>query len=133
VIKRILLSVAMVFALGAAVATVVVALAFALFAVLDAPLGHAGAAAVVALAFALFAGVVAMIIEFQVKGRGRARHAAEPSLTDRLGDIARERPLLAAGGALAAGLIALKNPQVVASIVAAVLAARAEKTGRSRR
>jgi hypothetical protein len=69
-----------------------------------------------------------------VAARGGVRRPPpEPSLTDRLSQLARERPILAAGGALAAGLIALKNPQVIASIVGAVLAARADKTGRNRR
>jgi hypothetical protein len=134
VIKRILLSVAMIFALGAAVATAVVALAFAAFAVLEVWLGRAGAAAVVALIFAVFAGVVALLIEMQVKGKKARLAPREPSMTEKLSELARERPLLAGGAALAAGLIALKNPQVVASIVSAVLATRAaDKAGRNRR
>ncbi len=132
-IRRILLSIALVFALGAASATVVVALAFSLFALLEASLGRAGASAAVALAFAVLAGIVAALIALQIGGGGHRKSAREPSLTDRLGELPRERPILAAGAALAAGLIALRNPQVVASIVGAVLASRAEKTGRSRR
>jgi hypothetical protein len=131
VIKKILLSVAMVFALGSAVGTAVVALAFALFAVVQPALGQAGASAVVALVFAIFAAIMALLIELQVKGRRPPPR--EASFTERLGDLARERPLLAAGGALAAGLIALKNPQVVAGIVSAILGAKAAESGRRRR
>jgi hypothetical protein len=118
--------------MAAAAAVVVVAAAFALYAYLELRLGRPGAAAVVALVFAVLAALIGLIVGLAAKGRIR-RPAPEPSLTDRLGQMARERPILAAGGALAAGLIALKNPQVVASIFAALLASRAEKTGRNRR
>jgi uncharacterized PurR-regulated membrane protein YhhQ (DUF165 family) len=132
VIRRVLLAIVAIFALGAAIATVVVAAAFALYALLEGRLGRPGAAAVVALVFAVLAAIAALLAALQAKARRRS--ASEPSLTDRLGQMARDHPVLAAVGALAAGLITLKNPQVVANIVSAVLAARAvEKTGRNRR
>ena len=132
-IKKVLLSIVAVFAMGAAAATVVVAAAFALYAWLETMLGRPGAAAVVALVFALLAALIGLCVGMAAKGK-RRRPPPEPSITDRLGDILRDKPILAAGGALAAGLIALKNPQVVASIISAVLATRAaDKAGRNRR
>jgi hypothetical protein len=52
---------------------------------------------------------------------------------DRILEVARQRPILAAAGALAAGIVALKNPQTVASIVTAVLATRAADKADRRR
>jgi hypothetical protein len=131
VIKRVLLAVVALSAMAASAAVVVAAAAFALYALLRMSLGAAGAAAAVALAFALLIAIFGLVIGLQAKGR---RPPPEPSLGERLGQMARERPILAAGGALAAGLIALKNPQVVATIISTILATRAaDKTGRNRR
>jgi hypothetical protein len=47
--------------------------------------------------------------------------------------IARERPGLAAGVALAAGLIALKNPRLVAGLTSAFLAGKAADRAEHRR
>lgn len=132
-IKRILFGVATLSAMVAAILAAVAAAAFALYAGLATALPPAAAAAVTALAFAILAGLVALFFEYRTGGTRRTREEP-PSLIERLTGVARERPLLTAGGAIAAGLIALKNPQVVASIVSAVLAARtAEKVDRSRR
>jgi uncharacterized PurR-regulated membrane protein YhhQ (DUF165 family) len=131
VIKRVLLAVVAVAALTAAVATVVVAAAFALYAVLRDDMGEPGAAAVVAVVFALILAVAGLIAGLMAKGR---RPQREPSLTERLSDFARERPLLAAGGALAAGLLALKNPQAATGLVSAFLASKAaDKAGHRKR
>ncbi len=133
-IKRIIAGVVAIFAMAAAVATTVVAAAFALYAVLKPYIGQPGASAVVALVFAIIAGVVALIMGRKAAGQGgRRRHEPEPSRADRMVQIARERPILAGAGALAAGLIALKNPQAVASIVSAVMAARAADKADRRR
>src|SRR5947208_1682840 len=66
-------------------------------------------------------------------GGGRRKHEPDPSPAERLMQMARERPILAAAGALAAGVVALKNPQAIASVVSAVIAARAaDKVDRRR-
>jgi uncharacterized PurR-regulated membrane protein YhhQ (DUF165 family) len=133
VIRKILLSVVAVFAMSAAAATVVVAAAFALYALVEPSLGRAGAAGAVALAFAILMALIGLIVSMAAKGGG-GRRKPEPTLTERLTEMARERPILAGGAALAAGLLALKNPQVIASIVSAFLAAKAgDKAGRNRR
>jgi len=135
VIKKLVLAAAVLAFVAAAVAAAVVAAAFALYALLAPGLAPPLAAAVVALAFALLGAVAALAMILRARGPRRHRHEPEPAtFMERVVGAARERPFLAAGGALAAALIALKNPQVVASIVSAVLAARtAEKVDRSRR
>ena len=132
-IRRVLLSIVAACAMGAAASIVVVAAAFALYAFLELRLGRPGAAAIVALVFAAIAALIGLLISLAAQGK-RRRPPPEPTLTERLTEMARERPIIAAGGALAAGLIALKNPQVVVSIISAVLGARAaDKAGRNRR
>jgi hypothetical protein len=123
VIKRVVLWVIAISAIAAAVGVMLVASAFALYAGLVPGLGEPGAAAVVAAVAAVFvagAGVVAGL-------RARARHEppSQPSLIETLGGIARERPMLAAGGALLAGLVALKNPKLAAGLASAFLAGKA--------
>lgn len=131
-IKRLLLAVVATFALGAAAATAVVAAAFALYALLKDPLGEPGAAGVIAALAALIALIGGLILVGQLKGP-RRRPSPEPTLMDKLGDIVRERPILAAVGALAAGLLALRNPQAAAGIVSAFFAGKAADKAQHRR
>lgn len=131
-IRRVLLAVAALCAFATAVAVAVVALAFALYALLVTELGPPGAAAVVAAAAAVLAGLGALMLTL----RGRAP-PPEPTLLDRVTQIARERPILAAGGALLAGLVALKNPKLAAGLASAFMAGKAadksDSYGRRRR
>lgn len=108
-------------AVAAATATSVVAAAFALFAVLEEPLGRAGASAVVALAFAVIAGLLGLILHLSANHREDHKPEEHGGLTERLIDMAREKPLLSAGAAVAAGLIALRNPALVGVILSAVM------------
>ena len=108
-------------AVSTAVGASVVAAAFALYALLEPSLGAPGAAALVALVLALIAIVVALLA---TRGGGRGRRAepsADVGLGERLMDLARAKPLLSTGAAVAAGLIALRNPALVSLIMTAVL------------
>ena len=127
-IRRALLAVAALCAFATAVVVAVVALAFALYALVVADLGPAGAAAVVAAVAAVLAGFGALMLTM----RGRAP-PPEPTILDRVTQIARERPLLAAGGALVAGLVALKNPKLVAGLASAFMAGKAADKADPRR
>lgn len=123
-IKRLVLGVIALSAVSTAVGIAMVAAAFALYAGLVPALGEPGAAAVVAGIAALLVAVVGLAAAL----RAQAHHhgpTAEPSLMDTLGGIVRERPMLAAGGALLAGLIALKNPKLAAGLASAFLAGKA--------
>jgi len=122
VIKKVVLGVIALSAVATAVGIALVSAAFALYAVLLDGLGApgaagavAGVAALIVLAFGLFAGL---------RASGRLP-PPEPSLMDKLGLMARERPMLAAGGALLAGLVALKNPKLAATLASAFMAGKA--------
>lgn len=133
ILRKALGLVATVAALAAAVTVAVVGAAMALYAVLREYLAPAGAAAALALAAAVVAGVLAFAAFRQVKPRPLRRD--EENLTTRLIDLARERPIVAAGAAVAAGLVLLRNPGVVTSAITAFVAGRAAKSdsGRKRR
>jgi hypothetical protein len=47
--------------------------------------------------------------------------SADFGLVERLFEMARERPLLSVGAAIAAGIIAIRNPALVATIAAAFI------------
>lgn len=118
--------------LAAAAGTAVVAGAFALYALLLPGVGAPGAAAIVAGCAALL--VAAIGVWLNLKNNPRREPAREPSAIDRLTDFARERPVIAAAGALAAGLIALKNPKLAAGLASAFMAGKAaDKAEKSRR
>lgn len=113
-------------ALGAAATVAVVAAAFALYSVLVPSLTEAGAAAIVAGVFAL---VVAFGVLLAASKTGGSHHDHPPShggeadfdFVGKIFEIAREKPLWAAGAAVAAGLLAVRNPALVATIVAAFM------------
>lgn len=115
--------------LGAA-GTLVVAVCFAIYAALRDQITPAGASAVVVLAAAALLGIGAMVLLGSVKGKHPAahdKHAVHPGahpqgFVDRALDLARDKPLIAAGAAVAAGLLALRNPTLIGAVVGAVTA-----------
>ena len=124
--RRVLTAIAAAASIAAAAASVVVALAFTLYAATRETLGPAGASACVAGAAALLAVIAAFVASQQMphfkgaKGGRAARNAPALSPMDRIIGVARERPLLAAAAAAAAGFIAFRNPLLVATIVRAM-------------
>lgn len=122
-IKKLVLGVIALSAVATAVGVALVSAAFAVYASLVTDLGPPGAAAAVAGIAALLVAVLGLVVALRAKGRPHPH--AEPSLMDTIGGIARERPMLAAGGALLAGLIALKNPKLAAGLASAFLAGKA--------
>ena len=127
ILRRVLSGAAAAGAAAAAAAVVVIGLAYALYALAKTWLPPAGAAAVTAAAFALVLGIGAAVMASGAKGKGKAGGRAvkklkhphdEPrTLMERALDTARERPVVAAAGALAAGLLALRNPALVATVI----------------
>lgn len=114
--------------LGAA-GTLVVALCFAIYAALKGVLTPAGASAVVVLVAAALMAVGAVVLLRGGKdspGHPHDKHDphrdAPDNFVDRALDMAREKPLLAAGAALAAGLLALRNPTLIGAVIGAVTA-----------
>ena len=105
-------------AIAAAAGVTVVALAYALFAVMRYWLTPAGSAAVVALAFAILAAVIAMVM----LGKSKPKPQPAQSPVERLVEIARQKPLLAAAGIIGASFIAVRNPGMVATLVMGLMA-----------
>lgn len=115
-------------AIGAGVA--VVTAAMGLFALLQEQLGAPAAYGIVAVTAAILTGVGILLAEFKLH---REKPSAEPSLGETLGRVVRERPIVAAGAAIAASLIALKNPGVLGTLLSAFIAGRAAKDPPRRR
>ena len=118
-------------AVAAAAGVVVVAVAFALYALFKylfaftGDLAPAIASALVALIVAAAAGIGATIALGKAKGPAAPKTlkpGVEPEPRtglERAMELARERPIVAAVGALAAGLIALRNPALITAAIAA--------------
>lgn len=125
---RLLLAVCGAAALAAASGVFVVALALALFTVLEPTLGAAGAAAAVAAACLLVLASAGLTLLLMASAR--TRRQPDPEAGDIGADIlafARRRPVLAVFGAAAAtvaGLAALRNPRLAAGLVSSFLGLR---------
>ena len=106
----------------AAAGVITVAVAFAIYAFAKTYVGPAGGSAITALVFAVVLGVGLAVAASQAGG-GKARKKAkqlepEPAnLMGRIMETAKERPFVAAAGAVAAGLLALRNPTLVATVL----------------
>jgi zinc transporter ZupT len=128
IIKRALSLVAAIVAMAAAAAVCVVAAAYALYALLRYSLGPAGASAAIAVIFAVVAAVLAFVAFRKTQPHeGRHPRVEDQSLATRLIDLAREKPIIAAGAVAAAGLVVLRNPGVVTTLITAALANKAGK------
>lgn len=106
-----------VIAMAAAAAAAMLAVfagGFALYALIEPSLGAAASAAIVALAAALAIALYALFLTMRARRREResaiARAAAARAAPLGLGDLAAERPLLAAGLTALSGLLAMRNP-----------------------
>ena len=121
-IKRGLALAGCIAALMAAAGCAVVALCFTIYALLRDPLTPAGASAAVVGLCAIIAGIAASIAYRNVRipsARPVVRSAPPPTLGEQVLNIVRERPLITAGAALAAGLAAFANPRLVTAVLRA--------------
>jgi len=109
-------------ALAAAAVVVVIALSFALYAALRDVIGPAWAAAAVAGAFALLALILAFLLTR--KATPKPVKGDQQNLTARLVELARERPLVAAGAMAAAVAVVIRNPRILTAIATAAFASR---------
>ena len=119
--ERTLMAVAAAAAIAAAAAVGVFSAFFALYALVVPHLGAPGAAAVVAASAAILVALAGLIAARKADGDKRNMAAAAPDATmvDTILSLVRERPLLASGAAVAAGLYALRNPQLIAAVLRA--------------
>jgi len=117
--------------LAVSAGVVVIALAFALFALARPYVGPAGGAAIVAGAAALLIGLIGLT--FALLGRRPRRKASEPeSVTERIVDFVKSKPITAVGGAIAAGILAIRNPGYLGSAIRAFMENREPPRGRRR-
>ena len=125
IVKKALALIAAISAMTAAAGVCVVAAAYALYAFVRLYLDPAPAAAAISVGFALIAGLIALVAFRRAQPESfRARRGEEP-LSARLIALAREKPMIAAAAAAAAGFVVLRNPKVLSAIVAAAIAGRA--------
>ena len=120
--ERTLMAVAAAAAIAAAAAVGVFSAFFALYALVEPHLGAPGAAAVVAATAAILVALAGMIAARKADSNDRRQTAADApdaTLVDTILSLVRERPLLASGAAVAAGIYALRNPQLIAAVLKA--------------
>lgn len=110
-------------AFAAAAGVCVVALAYALFAVSRDYLNPAGSAAVVAAAFAVLLAIGGVVLSMKSK----PKPAPEQSPVERLVDLAKQKPLMAAAVAVAGAVIAVRNPAMVATLAMGLMAPKPDR------
>ncbi len=118
-IRRIFALIVALAAMATAAGVIVVAAAYALFALVRDALGPAGAAAVVCAAAGVLILLLALVAysQFKHKPARRAAPGAKSGLAERVAEAVRERPAAAAGVAAAAGLLAWRNPQIASLLL----------------
>lgn len=122
--ERTLMALAAAAAIAAAAAVGVFSAFFALYALVEPQLGAPGAAAVVSASAAVLVALAGMIAARKVdsdKRRNTAQATPDATLVDTILSLVRERPLLASGAAVAAGIYALRNPQLIAAVLRAFM------------
>jgi len=134
-LRRILNLAAAFAAVATSAAVVIVAASFAVYALAKSYLGEAGAAAMVAGVFALIAVIIAWLASRQgVPKAKRGGKLDDATLTDRLVDMAKERPMVALGAAAAAAaaasVVLIRNPAVITAVLSAFMAGKASKSGK---
>jgi hypothetical protein len=123
ILRRILLALAGVTALAVSAGVIVVALAYALYALVKPAIGPAGGAAVVAGAAAMLIGLIGVMLTRMARPPKRRR--AEPqSLIDRVVEFVRDKPVTSIAAAVAAGLVAVRNPKYLGAVMRAFVEGR---------
>jgi len=111
--------------LSASAAVCVVALAFALYALVLPSVGPAGASAIVAGVAALLIALAALGLFLAARPRRRRiEPAAASGATARVIDFLREKPWVAISAAIGAGLLAVRNPGYLGAAVRSFLEGR---------
>jgi hypothetical protein len=118
ILRRILFFLAGATALSVSAGVIVVALAYALFALVKPALGPAGASAVVAGAAAVLIGLFGLVLS--LLARPPKKKPGEPdSVVDAVIDFVRSKPVTAIAGAVTAGLLAVRNPKYLGAMIGA--------------
>jgi len=124
IVNRVVAAIIAVAAMAAAAGVVVVAAAFAIYSLLRDRFGPAGAAAIIAAGFAVALALSALIMFSKARSPKTPKQGAAPErpagITDKVISLLTERPIVAAAAAAAAGLLAWRNPTLVATILKAL-------------
>jgi hypothetical protein len=129
IFRRLLMACVAIVMLATSGGVVIVAAAYGVFALARTEVGPAGAAGVTALVFA----VILALGGFAVAPRPRKRTRADPgtptAMAEELMELVRDKPLASAGVALAAGIMAMRNPKVIGEVLRGLL----QKSGADKR
>ncbi|HEY3798957.1 MAG TPA: hypothetical protein VGL58_11440 [Caulobacteraceae bacterium] len=123
IFRRILFLFAAISALAVAAGVLVVALAYALFALMKPYVGSAGAAAVVAGATCVLIALLGVALTMAAKPPKRISKAPE-RIVDRIADFVRTKPVTAVAAAVATGLMAVRNPKYLGEAIRAFVEGR---------
>jgi hypothetical protein len=121
IFRRVLMACVAIVMLATAGGVVMVAAAYAVFALAQAQLGPAGGAAVTALVFAVILGLGGLVFTPRGRKRARATPGTSAALAEELMELVRDKPLASAGVALAAGIMAMRNPKVIGEVLRGLL------------
>jgi hypothetical protein len=121
IFRRVLLALMAAATFSVAAGVIVVALAFALYALVEPYLGRAGAAGAVALATAVLTALAAMIMALAGRGKRVKTPAVSGGILERGIAFARQKPIVAASAAIGAGLMAARNPKYLGEALRAFL------------
>lgn len=110
ILRRILYFLAGATALSVSAGVIVVALAYALFALVKPYVGPAGASAIVAGSAAVLIGLIGLVLSLMA--RPPKKKPGEPdSLVDKVVDFVTSKPVTSIGAAIAAGILLVRNPR----------------------
>jgi hypothetical protein len=112
ILRRLLFYLAGAAALSVSAGVVVVALAYALFALVEPFVGPAGAAAIVAGSAGVLIGLIGLVLTNMAKPPKppKRKPGEEESVVERAMDFIRSKPVTSIGTALAAGILMVRNP-----------------------
>ena len=125
-IRKLVLGLIALAVMATAASVIVVAAAFAVFALAREQFGPAGAAAVVCLAAAVLIALIATILGLQAMAV-RRRIDRAPNPMHQIGELLREQPILSLGALAAAATVVLRHPIVLAGILKMVMGRRRPK------
>jgi len=124
ILRRIILFLASAAALATAAGVIVVALAYALYALVKPSLGPAGGAAVVAGAAALLIGLLGLVMAMAARGPRRRRNREPETIAERITDFVRDKPVTAIVASVVTGLMAVRNPKYLGAAFRAFVEGR---------
>jgi hypothetical protein len=125
VFRRIVLALTAAAMLAAAGGVVVVALAFALYALVKPYVGPAGASGIVAGAASLFIGLGAAILYLSTRQKpSKELPPTARGLADRAMNFLREKPVMTISAAIGAGFLAVRNPRYLGAAARSFLEGR---------